>query len=292
MDHPLFTRYALLPFILFLIGCASIAVGSAKTEEVRSITVLADKSLTLPITEITRHYSRDHFITVSASFSSVPEQLELIEQGAEANVFLTDRHRSIVDLNNMGLLDVYSISSFIENRLVLAASATNDMRLSLSPKEDGSPKADLSSTMEPINPDFSFAIIDAEYEGLGGYSIEALSNMNLLKQVEPRLVILQDSTDLSNIIARNNLGLVYLSDILTNPALRVVDTIPQDYYSPIVYQASVVAGDNMDAARGFLNYLKGETAQDIFAKYGFLPVTHPDKPKTLPIPAPPEASAP
>ena len=233
-----------------------------------SITVLADPSLTLPITEIVRAYSRDHFITVSASFPASNEQAELIQGGSESNVLITARKRTILDLTNQGLLDVYATSAVIQDRLVLAANASTDFSI------DFSKAVDLNLLMEDENPDFAFVIPDAEYTSLGGYAMEALSGLDWLKQVEPRLLVLRDIESVRQVMFVGNIGLLFLSDALNHETLRVVALIPESAHSPLQYQAAVIAGDNMDAARGFVSYLQGETAQEIFARYGFLPMHH------------------
>lgn len=254
-------RLSLSLFFLLLFAPLRVQAG-----EVTSITVLADPSLTLPITEIVRAYSRDHFITVSASFPASNEQAELIRGGSESNVLITARARTVTDLTNQGLLDVYAKSSVIQDRLVLAANASTEFTV------DFSQEVDLNLAMEEENPDFAFVIGDAEYTSLGGYAMAALSGLDWLKQVEPRLLVLRSSDAVREVIFVGNIGLMFLSDALNHDTLRVVTLIPEEAHPPILYQAAVIAGDNMDAARGFVSYLEGETAQEIFASYGFLPV--------------------
>lgn len=252
---------------LILTVCFFSAPLRANADEVTSITVLADPSLTLPITKIVRAYSRDHFITVSASFPSPNEQAALIENGSESNVLITARSRTISDLTNQGLLDVYATNPVIQDRLVLAANASTDFTV------DFAQPIDLNLVMEDESPDYAFVIGDAEYTSLGGYSLEALNGLDWLKQVEPRLLVMRDSESVRQVIFVGNLGLLFLSDALNHDTLRVVSLIPEITHPPIRYQAAVVAGDNMDAARGFVSYLEGEVAQEIFASYGFLPVS-------------------
>ena len=244
----------------------SFASLSARADNVTSVAVLADPSLTLPLTEIARHYSRDHFITVSASFAPSNEQMELIQSGAEANVLLTARGRTITDLTNQGALDVYTTAPVIQNRLALVANASSDVTIDLTSE------VDLNAEIEPENPDYAFVISDAEYTSLGGYALEALTGLDLLGQVEPRLLILRSPDAVRQVVFLGNFGLLFLSDVLTDETLSVVNVLPDDAHTPIHYQAAAIAGDNMDAARGFISYLEGPAAQEIFARYGFLPI--------------------
>ena len=60
-----------------------------------------------------------------------------------------------------------------------------------------------------------------------------------------------------NFVARGEapLGIVYRSDAVSEPAVRVVATFPAGTHAPIVYPAAVVAGHDSPAARALLDAL-------------------------------------
>src|SRR5205814_1802740 len=62
-------------------------------------------------------------------------------------------------------------------------------------------------------------------------------------------------------------GILLASDAHAHE-LNVLDLLPADAHAPILYQAVVLAGENMDQARRFLEYLKSREAAIIFANYG------------------------
>lgn len=63
------------------------------------------------------------------------------------------------------------------------------------------------------------------------------------------------------------LGIVYASDALAEPRVKILYTIPSDTHSPIRYPAAAVT----DAGRPFLTHLTTAQANVIFRKYGLTP---------------------
>jgi molybdate transport system substrate-binding protein len=64
------------------------------------------------------------------------------------------------------------------------------------------------------------------------------------------------------------LGIVYRTDALIEPRVRIVGLFPPQSHAPITYPAAAISGSGPDAAR-FVSFLAGRIAQDIFHKYGF-----------------------
>jgi len=64
------------------------------------------------------------------------------------------------------------------------------------------------------------------------------------------------------------LGIVYKTDALVEPKVKIIDTFPDNTHAPIVYPAALTK-DAKPAAKEFLDFLSGPKAQAIFVKYGF-----------------------
>ena len=69
-----------------------------------------------------------------------------------------------------------------------------------------------------------------------------------------------------NFVAKGEapLGVVYRSDAVSEPAVRVVDTFPDASHAPIVYPAAIVADHDTPAARKLLELLRAPATQAIF----------------------------
>jgi molybdate transport system substrate-binding protein len=66
-------------------------------------------------------------------------------------------------------------------------------------------------------------------------------------------------------------GIVYETDALVEPKVKIVDVFPEASHPPIVYPAALLKGARPGAEACFA-VLKGPRARAIFARYGFRPI--------------------
>jgi ABC-type molybdate transport system substrate-binding protein len=98
--------YALISGIAFTLGVNG---AYAETQEIESVSVLADKRLAVPLSELASLYAQKNSVTVSGAFGTSPEQEKRIEDGEAADLFITANPQLVQDLKTKGLVDVYSI---------------------------------------------------------------------------------------------------------------------------------------------------------------------------------------
>jgi molybdate transport system substrate-binding protein len=65
------------------------------------------------------------------------------------------------------------------------------------------------------------------------------------------------------------LGIVYASDVVAEPGVRVVDTFPANTHAPIRYPAALTVRASKDAA-AVLAVIASPEARAVFVKHGFL----------------------
>ena len=65
------------------------------------------------------------------------------------------------------------------------------------------------------------------------------------------------------------LGIVYSTDALVDPKVRVVDTFPDATHAPITYPAAATKAAKPEAA-AYLKYLSGTVAGKTWQKFGFV----------------------
>jgi molybdate transport system substrate-binding protein len=66
------------------------------------------------------------------------------------------------------------------------------------------------------------------------------------------------------------LGIVYETDAVAEPKVKIIDFFPDDTHPPIIYPIAVTAASqNPDAALAFISYLKSPEGQAAFTKQGF-----------------------
>jgi molybdate transport system substrate-binding protein len=235
-----------------------------------SVTIMADASITVPLSLIARDFSREHHMPVSVEFSSTKEQIAKIEQGAEANVLISAKPLWIKRMQQAGLIDVYSRTNIAANRVVLMGP----LGVKTLGQGDAFGGSQVMKLMPTKRDGFQFGLADPEYLAEGTYTLEALGALGIEEDLEPHYMIVRNITDMAKSIANyDNYGMMYASDALLYPRISTVAVVPERMHGAIIYQGVVVAGEHMNEAREFLNYLKQPAARRYFEQAGFLPVT-------------------
>ncbi len=253
-------------FLCLLLGLATAATALERldTEVTQDITILADPSLTVPITRIARRYSQLTDIPVSAAFGSSNDHLREIKEGHEGNVFITAKALWMKRLQQEGLMDVYSRTAIARNKLAIVA-----------PLGRGTATQSLSDlTQLIIKGDYepAFALGDPEFVAEGTYAFETLRYYKISGDYEPHFSILSNSFALKDTITNyDSYGAVFLTDAELFPDMVVVEAVDPAAHQPIIYQGAVIVGENMEQAKKFLDFLKSEDAVTIFRQYGFAP---------------------
>ncbi|MCB0375996.1 MAG: molybdate ABC transporter substrate-binding protein [Sinomicrobium sp.] len=235
------------------------------------ITVLAASSLSGPMTKLIRLYSRQYNVTVTASYDAASEQANKIHTGESADVFISSHPQWMSELKQKGVVDVYSIMNLVQNDLVLVTSVSSYLNHYI--LENAPLKDQLMNLMQR-----SIMVIGDPETPLGMYTRQALealtiseggSQENLWEMLHNKAILASDAKKTLYLIERRNTaGIIYASDAYNNEAIRVIARLPLELHEPVVYQAAVVAGENMTLARGFLAFLSGPMAKHVFAEYG------------------------
>lgn len=241
--------------------------ASKKSAPAQEIQLMADPSLSVPLTLLARRYSRDHNIPVGVSFASSDEQLQHIEQGTQADIFISTRRDVLQQMQNQGLLDIYSRVELMKNRLCMVTYENNRFQMILIPK------LPLAEILERVDGTFTFAMPDPKTMDYAVPSMEALMNHELATSLEPYFRFFTSAHDMQQVLSQpGGYGMMLLTDAELAPGIKILGTFPETAHQPIIYQGYVVAGDNMKAARGFLKYLANPESMKLFAQYGFQPL--------------------
>lgn len=259
----------LLLTIVFSFFCANTA--NADLRGLPNISILAASSLTEPMTEIIRIYSREKNITVTASYHSTSEQAWRVEEGESADIFISAHPKWMAELKQKGLIDVYSLANIVKNKLALVTSTKSRLN------EYPIPGTGLESKLQFLNNRTIMVFGDAENSALGLYTEQALKNFD--SKMGTTVWIKIGGNTIKSPSAKSSLyliaqgetaGIVYYSDALNNEEVRILSVIDEDLHDPIVYQAAVVAGENMVHARDFMTFLQSATSKQILKKHGFI----------------------
>lgn len=102
------------PLLFFIVAQLSVLLLSMNAwadddKEIESITVFADKRLSIPLAQLASQFSTQSTISVSDIFGSSQDQKKKIEDGEAADIFITSEPELIQQLKIKGMVDVYSI---------------------------------------------------------------------------------------------------------------------------------------------------------------------------------------
>lgn len=249
-----------LIFCIFLFPISTTSFGSQS----RNLTVFSEPNMAVALSKIARIFSQKSNVIVSINFSSSFDLINEIDLGAPANVFVSAHPQIIENLRQKGVVDVYNIAYIANDELVLSTSKLNNhFPLKLLKKN-----ITLEEALTTLNENKLNLIIDHEGVSSGIYSKKIIQNLSLANlKIFNKLP--EDKSSLIRDIENNKdaYGLLFRSQLQRNNNLRILATQKDEN---IFYQAFVIAGDRMDVAREFLNFLKTPNSKNILRNSGFI----------------------
>lgn len=198
-------------------------------------------------------------IIVTGTYDSSGKLQTQIEEGLEADVFMSAATAQMDALNEEGLIQTDTIVNLLENKIVLIAPASGG--------------EDLNS-FEDIVKARSIALGDPASVPAGQYAREALTNLGLWDQIQDRVSFGTNVTEALNQVAASSAdaGIVYATDAASMPEdVRVIGEAPEGSLAePVIYPVAVVAASaHPEEARAFVDFLQTEEAMEVFESYGF-----------------------
>jgi molybdate transport system substrate-binding protein len=105
----------------------------------------------------------------------------------------------------------------------------------------------------------------------GKYAKTALTALGIWNVVVDHLAQAENVRVALSYVARGEapLGIVYTTDAMSEPKVRILDTFPENTHQKIVYPAALTK-EAKPLTKDFLAYLEGPEASAIFTKAGFV----------------------
>jgi len=199
---------------------------------------------------------------VKASYAASSQLEHQIEAGAPASLFIPADQDWMNAADAKGRIVKATRADLLGNALVLVAPTDSRVSLKIAPKFD---------LAGALGSDGRIALGEPNSVPAGKYAKASLTSLGVWDAIRPRIVSADNVRAALNFVARGEapFGIVYRSDAVSEPAVRVVDTFPDASHAPIVYPAAVVADHDTPAARKLLELLRAPSSQAIFTRYGF-----------------------
>ena len=117
------------------------------------------------------------------------------------------------------------------------------------------------------------AMADPDAVPAGRYGKAALTRLGVWARVAPH-VVAGDSVRAALATVESGaapFGIVYRTDALASPRVRIAGLFPADSHPPIRYPIARLAGSRNGEAEGFRRFLLSPVGQVIFRRFGFIP---------------------
>ncbi len=236
----------------------------AEEQEINTLAVMADETLALPMAELARRYAAKRRMSVSVAYLSAGSADNAVAQSAYADVLVSAGHKRLEEVKNQGIADLTSEKEVARGRLALVGAKDGRLDLSL---DAAFPTAALIRAMhwQPM-----LLLGNPETLEEGTLARESLKRLKVAADLEPYILYIKRKDEMARLVAAQGAyAILYASDAARMPGVRVIDRLPEHAHAPIVYKAVALAGDRMEEARSFIDYLQGAEAQRVFAQYGF-----------------------
>lgn len=258
-------------FVFASLGCSSpqaatsgttapASTRSAETAPPVELTVQAAASLTDVLNEVISAYEAAHpGVTFTVNYDSSGNLQAQIEQGAPADLFISAAKKNMDALEDAGYLDEDTRKDVLGNSLVVIVPKGGAARVSSF--------TDLASGKIAV-----VAIGDPQSVPAGKYGWQALTAAGVAETIKPKTVMGKDVRAVLTYVETGDAdaGIVYKTDALTSPKVRIAFGIDSSMHDPIVYPAAVIKSSaHAQEARSFVEYLCGPEALSVFEKFGF-----------------------
>lgn len=243
-----------------LIYALTVPVAIAQTR--MQVTVYAAVSMKEGLDDLTRRFEKQGGGHVRVSYAASSALARQIESGAPADVFISADLQWMDYLDQRKFIQSASRVNLLSNRLVLIAPADSKSTLFIAAKFPLA--AELGSNR--------LAMADPGSVPAGKYARAALEALGVWHQVAPKAVRAENVRAALALVARGEVpfGIVYSSDALAEPKVRVIGQFPVNVHPPIVYPAALLTSSRSKAAEALLRFLRSVDARLVWRKYGFV----------------------
>ena len=198
-------------------------------------------------------------VTVKGTYDSSGKLQTQIEEGLEADVFMSAAKKQMTALDEEGMIASDTIVNLLENKIVLIVPTGNEKKL---------------EKFEDIENADSIALGDPASVPAGQYAQEALTNLGIWDKIQDKVSFGTNVTEVLNQVAAASAdaGIVYATDAASMAdQVEVVAEAPEGSLAKkVIYPVAVVKGTaHEEVAKEFVAFLQTDKAITVFEDYGF-----------------------
>lgn len=198
-------------------------------------------------------------VTVKGTYDSSGKLQTQIEEGLEADVFMSAAVKQMNVLDEEGMIASDTIVNLLENKIVLIVPSGSESGL---------------AAFEDIADAESIALGDPASVPAGQYAEEALTRLGIWDSIQDRVSFGTNVTEVLNQVAAASAdaGIVYATDAASMAdQVTVIAEAPEGSLSAkVIYPVAVIKESaHEEQAKNFVEFLQTEEAMAVFEAYGF-----------------------
>ena len=248
-----------VPFIALVLVVVVSSTGSGAASE---ITIAAASDLNFAFKELVAEYEKKSGNHVKLSLGSSGNFYAQIQNGAPFDLYFSADIGYPKKLEEAGLVMPGSLYAYAVGRIVLWTGRGSHL--------------DLSKGLEVLrDPTIKkIAIANPKHAPYGRAAVAAMEYFKVYDQVKDRLILGENISQAAQFIESGacDAGIIALSLALA-PAMKAAGQyweIPATAHSPLEQGAVILKqSKNPEAAKQFLEFIKGSSGQEIMKRYGF-----------------------
>jgi molybdate transport system substrate-binding protein len=226
------------------------------------VVVFAAASLKNALDDVVEHYEEATGRTVLISYAATSTLAKQIEQAAPADIFFSADMAWMDYLAQRELIQPETRHTLLSDSIVLIAPHDSDATLGIAPGMD---------LVGLLGEDGLLAMANTEAVPAGKYGKAALQSLGVWSSVADRIVQADNVRAALTLVARGEApaGIVYTTDALVEPGVRVLGTFPGDTHPAILYPIALTTDSSNPEAEALLEFLLSPAARPIFESQGF-----------------------
>lgn len=198
-------------------------------------------------------------ITVTGTYDSSGKLQTQIEEGLEADVFMSASTKQMKALQEKGMIAEDTVTELLENKIVLIVPSGSAGELKI---------------FEDIEKAESIALGDPASVPAGQYAQEALTSLGIWDRIQDKVSFGTNVTEVLNQVAASSAdaGIVYATDAASMAEqVDVIAEAPEGSLAQkVIYPVAAVKNStHLGEAEAFVEFLKTEEAMKVFESYGF-----------------------
>ncbi|MEP9396876.1 molybdate ABC transporter substrate-binding protein [Mesorhizobium sp. KR2-14] len=245
------------------IGCmvAMLLTAVPASQAAATVVVFAAASLKNALDAINASWQEEGHQPATISYAASSALAKQIEGGAPADVFISADLDWMKYLSERNLTRPDTEVQLLGNRIVLIAAKDLTAETTIAP----------NFPLAGLLDDGRLAMADVKAVPAGKYGKAALEKLGVWSSVEGKVAQAENVRAALKLVATGEapLGIVYKTDAVADPEVKIIATFPEDTHAPIIYPAALAASSNSEDAAKFLDYLKSAKARSLFEEQGF-----------------------